>query len=76
MTSAATAQSRWVISFLVTDDEAGIMAVSAEGLVKTTLWGHPDGSQPIASTVARFAELSAADQDDRRRLLEQEAAEG
>lgn len=31
------------------------MAVSAEGLIKTTLWEHPTGSQPLVSTVATAA---------------------
>ena len=63
----------WVISFLVTGDNAGVDAVSAEGLIKTTLWEHPDGVRPIVSTVARFADLSPIEQDQWRQLLEREA---
>jgi hypothetical protein len=64
------AAHRWVISFLVTGDEAGVMVVSAEGLIKTTLWGSPDGPQPLASTVARFGDLSPSEQDRWRFVLD------
>ena len=67
------AESGWVVSFLVHGDEAGVMAVSAEGLIKTTLWEHGDGAQPLASTVTRFRDLSDADQAQWRRLLQQQA---
>jgi hypothetical protein len=73
MASEVAAEPHWVISFLVTGDAAGVMAVSAEGLIKTTLWEHPNGSQPVASTVARFGDLSTTEQDDWRRLLHREA---
>ncbi|MDQ6949512.1 MAG: hypothetical protein M3256_25495 [Actinomycetota bacterium] len=75
MTSEGGAEPQWVISLLVTGDGAGVMAVSAEGLIKTTLWKHPDGSQPVASTVVRFSELSPTEQDDWRRLLQREAGD-
>jgi hypothetical protein len=39
----------WVVSFLVTGDEDGVMAVTAEGRMRSALWEHPDRSQPIAS---------------------------
>lgn len=56
----------------VTGDNAGVDAVSAEGLIKTTLWEHPNGAQPIVSTVARFADLSPKEQDQWRGLLQRE----
>jgi hypothetical protein len=54
-------------------DREGVMAVSAEGLVKTVLWGHPDGAQPLASTVARFADLSDDNQARWHLQLQREA---
>ena len=62
----------WVISLLVTGADDGVEAVSAEMLLNTTLLNHPDGCRPVASRVARFADLSAKDQDEWRRLLQRE----
>ena len=62
----------WVISLLVTGGDDGVDAVSAEMLLNTALLNQPDGCLPIASTVARFADLSAKDQDQWRLLLQRE----
>lgn len=64
---------RWVVSILVTGDEDGFLAVNAEGLLKTTLWDHPEGAQPVASTVARLRDLSQDEQDDWHRVLRRPA---
>ncbi len=63
---------RWVLCFLVTADHESVMAVSAEGLIKTTLLGHPEGAKPIVSTVTRFADLSDEEQDRWHLLLRRE----
>jgi hypothetical protein len=72
MDDASGADTRWVLSILVNGDDAGVMAVTAEGLVKSVLWQEPAGAQPILSTVARFADLSRAEQDRWELLLSRE----
>src|SRR3954471_10874931 len=54
----------WVVSFLVTGDKEGVMAVSAEGLIRSSLWENKNGSQPLTSTVRRFGDLTPAEQDE------------
>lgn len=63
MGEASGGETRWVLSLLVKGDRAGVMAVTAEGAIKSALWGEPDGAQPICSTVARFEDLSEAERD-------------
>jgi hypothetical protein len=60
----------WVISFLVTGDESGVMAVSAEGLIRSTLWEHEGGSQPLAAAVERFGDQSPGEQEEWRRAVQ------
>src|SRR5258708_4793310 len=62
-----------VVSVLVAGDETAPGAVTAEGLIKATLWEHQDGAQPIASTVARFEDLDGRQQTAWRDLLAREA---
>ena len=64
---------RWVVCLLITGDREGIMAVSAEGLLKTTLLREADGAQPIASTVARYSDLSDDAQAQWHLLLQRDA---
>lgn len=73
MIPAGAAKPRWVISFLVTGDEEGVMAVDAEQCMKSALWEHPDGAEHITSTVARFQDLSPVEQDGWERILQREA---
>lgn len=61
----------WILSFLVTGDEDGVMAVSAEGLIRSTLWDDENGSQPLTSTVRRFCDMSLSEQEDWHRALQQ-----
>jgi hypothetical protein len=63
----------WVVSFLVTGDEDGVMAVAAEGLMQSALWESADGSQPVASTVGRFGDLPPHEQEDWRRVMQRQA---
>lgn len=67
------AKLRWVISFLVTGDEEGVMAVDAEHRMTSALWEHPNGAEHITSTVARFQDLSPAEQDGWERILRRES---
>ena len=62
----------WVISLLVTAHDA-VEAVSAEGLLKTTLLDHAEGPQPVVSTVVRLADLPPAVQRDWRLAIQREA---
>ena len=67
------AKPRWVISFLVTGDEEGVMAVDAEHRMRSVLWEYPNGAEHITSTVARFQDLSPVEQDGWERILRREA---
>jgi hypothetical protein len=55
MDDASGADTRWVLSILVKGDDSGVMALTAEGLVKSVLWQEPAGAQPIFATLVRFA---------------------
>lgn len=66
-------RERWVVCVLVTGDGEGVLAVSAEGLMKTALLNQTTGARPIASTVARFDDLSEDDQARWQLLLRREA---
>ncbi len=67
------AKRRWVISFLVTGDEEGVMAVSAENRMKSALWENPEGAEHITSTVGRFGDLDPVEQDRWESILRREA---
>ncbi|MEO5678906.1 MAG: NADPH-dependent FMN reductase [Acidimicrobiales bacterium] len=63
----------WVISILVTGDEEGVRAVSAEGAIKSILWELWRGAQPVTSRFARFRDLSASEQAQWHQQLQREA---
>ena len=67
--------NRWVLCVLVTGDAEGVDAVTAEGLIKHSLWNNPAGAKPLVSTLARFADLSDDEQARWEARLRREADE-
>ena len=68
--SDSAGPDRWVMRFLVTGSRDEV--VSAAGLVKNTLL-QDSGAYVVASTLARFADLSPEEQDRWRLLVRREA---